>query len=369
MNKNVTIGILIVIIILVIGYFAIKGNTGPTMTVSDTSLSTSTTPTTTDNTSDAGTISQPGAPAVETGTDAISFSSAAIVSGKVRPDGAATAYWYEYGLTQNLGSKTSSQNIGSGFNSITAPGYITGLKANTQYYFRLNASNAYGTVHGAVYSFKTNTNPAAQPILPVAQTNAASGITRTSATANGHVNPEGYATSYWFEFGTTSALGNLTGYTSAGDGKVSTAVSASLPDLKPLTKYYYRVNAQNQFGTVTGSIQSFTTAGPAAAPSPSQPAVTTNAATNVATSTVTFNGKVDPHGADTTYWFEYSKDSTLGKIIGTATPDQTMNGADAAIGVKADVTGLDSNTRYYYRLMAKNQYGTVTGTVANFRTK
>ncbi len=46
-----------------------------------------------------------------------------------------------------------------------------------------------------------------------------------------------------------------------------------------------------------------------------------------------------------------------------------MNGADAAIGVKADVTGLDRNTKYFYRLIARNQYGTVVGSVVSFRTK
>lgn len=366
MSKNVAIGILIVILVIFIGYFAYKsGAVVPVDTTASSTVNVAVVPATPSTPSNPSPV--PGAPSTETSTVVILSNTTAVVSGKVNPHGAPTVYWYEYGQTGNLGSRTSNQNIGSGYSSITSPGYITGLKSKTQYYFRLNAQNTYGTTRGATYSFTTTDNTVAPPTAsPTIQVTSATNVTRDSANINGKVDAKGFATSYWFEFGETSALGSLTGFESAGNSQSPVLVTASLSNLKPLTKYYYRLNAQNQFGTVNSSVLSFTTAGPAGA---SQPSVKTNSATNVATSSATLNGRVDPNDADTTYWFEYSRDSLLGNVIGTATADQTMAGADAAIGVKADISGLSNNTKYFYRLLAKNQYGTVVGDIVSFRTK
>ncbi len=368
MSKNVAIGVLIVILVIFIGYFAYKS--GEVATVDTNATSTVDVVVVPVTPSTPGTPSPvPSAPSADTATVVVLSNTTAVVSGKVNPHGAPTVYWYEYGQTSNLGGRTSNQNIGSGYSSITSPGYITGLKSKTQYYFRLNAQNAYGVTHGTTYNFTTTDNTVAPPAAsPTIQVSAATNVTRDRANINGKVDAKGFATAYWFEFGETSSLGSLTGFENAGNSQSPVSVTALLSNLKPLTKYYFKLNAQNQFGTVNSSILSFTTAGPAIA-SDSQPSVKTNAATNVATSSVTMNGRVDPNGADTTYWFEYSKDALLGKIIGTATPDQTMNGDDAAIGVKADVSNLSRNTKYYYRLLARNSQGTVVGDIVSFRTK
>src|SRR3989338_5849828 len=100
--------------------------------------------------------SQAGSPRVVTDANVAASNSTAVVTGKVTPNGAPTAYWYEYGETTTLGSKTSAQAIGSGYNEIASPGYITGLRANTRYNFRLTAQNSFGTVYGTMYSFSTN---------------------------------------------------------------------------------------------------------------------------------------------------------------------------------------------------------------------
>jgi phosphodiesterase/alkaline phosphatase D-like protein len=46
----------------------------------------------------------------------------------------------------------------------------------------------------------------------------------------------------------------------AGSGTIAEAVSQSISGLKPLTKYYYRISAQNTNGTANGAVMSFTTA-------------------------------------------------------------------------------------------------------------
>ncbi len=67
--------------------------------------------------------------------------------------------------------------------------------------------------------------------------------------------------------------------------------------------------------------------------------------------------------------FEYSKDSLLGSIIGTVTASQTVSSAAVTLPVSAKVSNLDKNTRYFYRLVTRNQFGTTRGDIVPFRTQ
>ncbi len=306
------------------------------------------------------------APKVETDSKATPSNSTAVVTGRVTPSGASTEYWYEYGESTALGTRTATQVLGSGFISIPAPGYITGLKANVTYYFRLSAKNQYSTVNGATYSFKTNNNPPPQATVPTARTNAATEVERNSADVNGQVNPRGSLTTYWFEYDKTANFGNVTELRSVGDGNTATNVSIPLTNLRPLTKYYFRLNAQNQYGTVVGSVLSFTTKGP---PAPDQPIVSTDAATNISSTSTKVNGRVNPNGAPTTYWFEYGTDALLTIIIGTESPTDSLDANDGNTKVSLEITGLKKDTKYFYRVAAQNEYGVVRGSIVTFKTK
>src|SRR6185369_5244021 len=134
--------------------------------------------------------------------------------------------------------------------------------------------------------------------------------------------------------------------------------SVSLSNLKPLTKYYFRLNAQNQFGTVNGSILTFTTTGPA---SPGAPRADTTAATGIATSSVRFTGLVNPEGDQTMFWFEYGTNSLLGNILGSTTKTVVAGNGTSNVSVSANANGLSPNTKYYVRLVAQNSYGVTQG--------
>lgn len=261
MDKNILIGGLIVLVLVLGGYMLLGGGgfSGvPTPTPPGTP---SPAP------SPGGTPTPPPvvrAPTVETHTNAVVSNSTAVVTGRVTPNGAATIYWYEYGATTALGQRTNEQSIGSGYSAIPTPGYITGLSANTTYYVRLSAANSVGTVNGTTWSFKTNTNPPPQGSAPAATTQAASDVERTSAQLNARVDANGSQTTYWFEWGESTTFGRVTSLQSAGNGTAPVNVSASLSGLEPRTRYYFRINAQNQFGTVNGARATFMTKGPAA---------------------------------------------------------------------------------------------------------
>lgn len=376
MNKNILIGVVVTALVLVLGYAAFRNNSienaGLNMQDASSTVNTSSntsTNTNSNNTPPATTSTNPRAitaPSVQTNIQVTISNSTALVSGKITPNGAQTAYWYEYGLNTSVTSRTSKQNIGSGYTAITAPANIVSLRANTPYYFRLVAENSAGTTRGEVRSFTTNSTPVTSGTAPTIQTTSATSVVRSGATLTGKVTPNSAVTTWWFEYGENTSLGNLTTFETINAGQVSTSVTSAVSGLKPLTKYYFRINAQNQFGTMNGSVSSFTTAGPI---NSEAPIVKTNNPTNISTSSVTMNGRLDPNDSNTTYWFEYSDESFVGGIIGTMTATQTMNGADTAIGVKVDVVGLRKNTKYFYRMVARNEYGTVAGGTVSFRTK
>jgi len=362
MNQNLIIGIIVLVVLLGGGYFLLSMNPG-IVGMNATTTVTTTGTTGTNGTDNSGTPAS--APGVATDAKVSPSNSTAVVTGKVTPNGAQTSYWYEYGTTEALGQKTAAQAIGSGFTPIASPGYITGLQANTSYFFRLSARNSFGTVNGPTFSFKTNNNPPGQGTPPSATTNGASAITRSSATVSAEINPHSSATTYWFEYGQTSDFGQISSFQSAGSGSASTGVSASLSGLNPQTKYFFRVDAQNQYGTVNGATQSFTTSGPAAT---SAPGADTTAATAVTSSSATLNGTVSPHGLQTTYWFEYSQDSLLGTILGTVTIQQPASASATSLSVSAKASNLGANTKYFYRLVAQNSAGTTRGDIVSFTT-
>jgi hypothetical protein len=103
--------------------------------------------------------------------------------------------------------------------------------------------------------------------LPGAAPGAARDLTTASATLVGSVNPEGKATSYHFDWGTTAAYGNSTAPAPAGRGVGAGEVSAAIAGLTPGTTYHFRVVATNPSGTTESADGTLTTPG-AFTPSP-----------------------------------------------------------------------------------------------------
>jgi len=108
--------------------------------------------------------------------------------------------------------------------------------------------------------FAVTGTAAADP--PTATTGAATDVTATTATLTGTVNPNKEATTYWFEYGTSSGYGAQTAPADAGPGNAQRAVSAGISGLAPTTTYHFRLVARNPSGTVTGADATFTTGQP-----------------------------------------------------------------------------------------------------------
>ena len=90
---------------------------------------------------------------------------------------------------------------------------------------------------------------------PTATTGAAESVTTGSAAVTGTVNPGGDATTYQFEYGTSTSYGLTTPAADAGSGTTDVAARATLSSLTTNTTYHYRLVATNAAGVARGRRQ------------------------------------------------------------------------------------------------------------------
>ncbi len=192
-------------------------------------------------------------PRCATGSATSLTANSAILNGTINPNGAITTYYFEYGITSSYGFETTKANSGSGTNGIPVTTNVTGLNSNTTYYYRIVATNSAGTIKGGQKSFTTSS------VAPTVFTTVATLVTSTSATLNGTVNPNGEATTYYFEYGTDTSYGSPTSSASAGSGTSAVSVNAPISGLTSDTTYHYRIVATNSDGTSYGDDKTLST--------------------------------------------------------------------------------------------------------------
>ncbi len=366
MRKSTFILSAIIVILIVVGIVMYSKRT-VSLTTTDTITPTTVVVTNTEPAPEPNPTRQGGVPTAVTSARAVPTDTTVVMTGQVTPNGASTRYWYQYGLTNNLGKLTTSQIIGSGYASLTAPTYLIGLTKDTTYYYRLVAENAFGASLGAIYSFKTTHNLSA-PVgnIPTVKTASASAITTTGGTLNGQVTANKAATTYWFEYGKNADLGNTTASVLIRDTSVLYPANVTLTNLEAATTYYFRLNAQNQFGTVNGQTLNFKTG---SAGTTVAPVVVTKSASAIATSSAVAHGTVTPGGLETTYWAEYSTDGSFATNVTRSTEKKSAGAGLKAISVDLTLPNLTTKTNYYFRVVAENTIGIVHGNRLSLKTK
>jgi hypothetical protein len=97
---------------------------------------------------------------------------------------------------------------------------------------------------------------------------------------------------------------------------------------------------------------------------PPVPLATTGAASDVAATTATLTGTLDPRGASTTFYFEYG----LTPDYGARTDETRADGTAGAAQVASPIASLTAGTAYHFRLVAQNAAGEVKGDDGTFTT-
>jgi hypothetical protein len=315
------------------------------------------------------------APIVSTVTAGNIANTQAQLNGTYNANGTASTIWFEYGPTVALGQSTSIQNVAANtsgnFNNT-----ITGLAANSTYYFRAVGQNSFGTAYGTTLSFTTtNTNSSSSSgggsggsaVADVSTLNATA-ITDNKVTLEGTFYSNDLATTTWFEFSTNErdvinnnarAVGRQNQQTVAyGD------FDYTVDDLTPGTTYYFRAVAENTRGISYGTIKSFTTAGTSLENSSDFSALT-SLATGISFTSATLNGiiKNDRNEAIQGY-FEYG---TSANSLVNSTNMKSL-GSNETLAMSDAVFGLAQDTFYYFRAVAESSNGISRGDIRIFKT-
>jgi hypothetical protein len=194
-------------------------------------------------------------PVATTGAAEALGTSTATVTGTVDAQGNATTYHFEYGTSASYGLQSAEHDAGSGTGAVDVQAALTGMTADTTYHYRVVATNAAGVDRGTDHTLKTS----AAPGPPGVSTGTARSVTTTGARLTASVDANGRATTYRFEYGTTTRYGRRTADASAGSGQSAVSVGATVAGLLAHTRYHYRVVATNAAGEARGRDRTFTT--------------------------------------------------------------------------------------------------------------
>ena len=204
--------------------------------------------------------------------------------------------------------------------------------------------------------------------VPDVATEPASEVKSRSATLNGTVNPDkaGAATCQ-FEYGTSKSFGQVAPCAQGvSEGESPVPVHAEVANLQPDTTYFYRLQASNANGTNLGEPsqdQQFTTSGPG---------IHGESASVVTSGSATLDATIDPHGAPTSYYFQYGTSTSYGASVPLA-PGLGLGSGEGDLSVNIHIHGLVEGTTYHYRVVVVGEPGgelvTVEGADETFTTQ
>ena len=199
--------------------------------------------------------------ASDTSTTGVTLNGSVVGNGDV--GGTSTTVVFQYSLNSDMSSPIEVSPASNGTfacgdtTTIAVSKSLTGFEAGNTYYFRLKASNNYGTNLGSTLSITLKGAPTVTSAAPTS-----ANIGTTTAKLSGTVDANSDATTaISIRWGTVSgSLGNTLAVTpTTVSGNTSTTVEANMTGLTHSTTYYFILRATNSTGTTDSTQYSFTT--------------------------------------------------------------------------------------------------------------
>jgi NHL repeat len=280
----------------------------------------------------------------------------AVLSGTVDGEGKPASYYFQYGETRALGSSTPVQPAGTGSQSVS--GTAEGLLAGHAYYYRIVGENEDGANYGVVRGLET------RPAVDALATGPVTNLEPEGVTVTGSLKREDLETSYYFQYGTSSAYGKQApepaGEVPAAleekEEKQPKAIQAQLAGLVPNTSYHYRVVAKNGYGVTYGEDRAFTTSGP--------PRITIEPASGITQHEATLHAQINPDQLQSAYRVQYGQTTGYGQETST----ESAGSGSTPGPVSVTLPGLNVGTTYHYRIIAENTAGTTITQDQSFTT-
>ena len=254
-----------------------------------------------------------------------------------------TTYYFQWGVESVTENESTPVTLTApnGATSVSEP--ITGLIAGRTYMARVIAERGGNESIANTITFST------LPAVKGVDTDPATDVNTTEATLNGSLDPDGIATSFYFEYGKTKGYGHTVPLPPSPVGTTTpgqTPVSTVLTDLEAGATYHFRLVGVNSFGETRGPDEVFTTFQP--------PAIDSASSRNVTETSAELTGQIDPNGYPTTAYFEYGTTLDYGSIA--QVPAEQLENLDGPQPVVVQITGLQG-VRYHFRLVAENEWG------------
>lgn len=112
----------------------------------------------------------PSPPTVATLAPRSASTHGATLAGTVNPNGAATTYVFEIGMSTAYGLQTKPVSLASGTSAQAIAATVDGLQANRRFHYRLVATNLGGTTTGTDQTFTTSPGSRTAPVSVSAKT-------------------------------------------------------------------------------------------------------------------------------------------------------------------------------------------------------
>lgn len=210
--------------------------------------------------------------------------------------------------------------------------------------YSVSASNSLGTVF---------TPSAVLSVLPVVVTTfPVSGISATGAVLNGSVLLGSNPSSAWFEWGSDTNYGNVTGVTNL-DPNTTVALNDRLANLSGDIVYHYRLVGSNSLGVVYGEDSSFQIG--------AKPTVVTLPVISASPNSVVLSARVNPQGRQTSAYFRWGAQAP-----GHNSPTNQLLSEVTNLTVQDQITGLVPGVTYVVQAVAFNELGTASGKLVSF---